>query len=299
MGEIILLGTSYSGNKKAGAIATVFFFVFIITVVFGGLVVSNIIHHILKKDVAIWIRMAHLGAQCVGAVLYYYGDNIIETIVPYKDELGCDRSCVMASKISATIASGAALMFYHDFAACMHKLTKLIGHKEKITAWFSAAGMITIFIKSDSLFNAVVEAAATIDDYCDAEDVAINAAFLVITVVAGLSLMTVNCFYVLKVLKDHKQQDQNWLIYTTYGVAVVCFPLYMLTDNLQPLDCAFGCDVLGRNQTLNEPNCNVRGSSGFRLAISLVIFIVVALSSALLFSCRKDKAESFINKELD
>ncbi len=296
--EIIIIGTSYSGDTKAGAIATVFFFVFIITVVFGSLVVSNILHHVLKKDVNIGIRMSYLAAQSFGATLYYYGDNIIEIVAPYQKDLSCDPSCIKAFQIYASIASGVALIFYHNVISCMHQFTKLIGHKEKLTTWFSAAGMITVFIKMDSLFNAVVEAAAVIDDYCDPEDVAINTVFMIIIVITGIIFMTVNCFYVLDLLQKSNQQDLNWIIYVTYGLVVVCFPIFMLTDNLQPLDCAFGCDTLERNQTLNNLNCNVRGSSGFRLAFSIIIFIILTLSSSLLFFCRKDKTEEFINKEI-
>lgn len=82
---------------------------------FFSFVVSNIVNHVLKRDVAIWIRMVYLGAQSFKAVPYYYGNNIVDIIVPYREDLRCDRNYIMVTQMSTTIASVGALMFYHDF----------------------------------------------------------------------------------------------------------------------------------------------------------------------------------------
>lgn len=55
----------------------------------------------------------------------------------------------------------------------------------------------------------------------------------------------------------------------------ICFPLYLLADNAQPLDCDFGCDFLAKNKTLNALSCNAYGNSALRLSFTLVTFIII------------------------
>ena len=134
-----------------------------------------------------------------------------------------------------------------------------------------------------ALFNTVVIATADIDDFCNEVDIAINVSFLMICVLTGIVLMTVNCFYALK-KSDHKQYA--WISYLALAVLSICFPLFLLTNNPQPLDCAFRCDTFSKNKTLQKIECDQQSSSGIRLGLSTVILDVVGLLSLLLLGCK-------------
>lgn len=100
--------------------------------------------------------------------------------------------CLTDAGIAGLIASGTVLLFYQEFPSCTHKISKLLNYRGKRTTWFSAAGMITTFIKMDALYNTVVCAAAQIDEFCDAEDIAINVSFLVIIIIVGIIISDVH-----------------------------------------------------------------------------------------------------------
>lgn len=274
------------GNRQSAAIATVVMFVLVTVIIFGGLLIINMIYVLVtytKKDKAIKILL--LVGQSIGALCYFYGDNVAQIFTDYGPELNCGQDCISNNNIAATISSGVALLLFIEFPSCMHRVTELIGIEENTTGWFSASGMIALFIKLDALFNTVVIATADIDDFCNTADVAINASFLLICVLTGSILMIINGIYAANLLKkDHK--EYTWIVYLALGALLICLPLFLLIDNPQPLDCAFRCDSFSNNQTLQELECDQSSSSGVRLGFSLVILVVVSLLSFLLLGCK-------------
>ena len=67
----------------------------------------------------------------------------------------------------------------------------------------------------------------------------------------------------------------------------ISLPLYILSDNEQPLDCAWGCDSFVDNTTTiiaadSGINCNVKANSGMRLGLMIVTGLFVVLSGILL-----------------
>lgn len=214
--EIIIITVDNGGNKKSAAIAAVIAYIFVLLAVFGSAVVISFIYHCSKRDEHLRIRITSLLIQCSGALLYYFGDNINELLQPYAMEFGCGETCLLNSSIAGMIASGSVLVFYQEIPACMRKVKKLLKYKEKTTLWFATSEMITVFIKLDALYNTVVREAAQIDEFCDPKGIAINVAFIVIFVLVATALMTVNCLYVIKELKELRQRGFNWLVYFTY-----------------------------------------------------------------------------------
>lgn len=193
---------------------------------------------------------------------------------------------------AATISSGVALLLFIEFPTCVHRIG---GLNENTTGWFSASGMIAQFIKLDALFNTVVIATADIDNFCNTADIAINTSFLLICVLTGSVLMTINSIYAANLLKNSDHKHYTWIAYLALAALLICLPMFLLTDNLQPLDCAFRCDSFSKNQTLQEIECDQGSSSGVRLGLSMVVFIVVTSLSLLLFGCKHNtKGEGVI-----
>ena len=224
--------------------------------------------------------------QAIGALCYFYGDNVAQIFIDYGQELNCGPDCISNNNIAATISSGCALLLFIEYPTCLHRIAKLRGLKETKTGWFSASGMIALFIKLDALFNTVVIATADIDDFCNEVDIAINVSFLIICVLTGIVLMTVNSFYAAHLLKKSDHKQYAWISYLALVILSICLPLFLLTNNPQPLDCAFRCDSFSKNQTLQKIECDQQSSSGMRLGLSTVILAVVGSLSLLLLGCK-------------
>lgn len=54
------------------------------------------------------------------------------------------------------------------------------------------------------------------------------------------------------------------------SILVICFPLYMLADNAQPLDCAWGCDFVANKDMMG---CEERKNSAMKLSFVITTLI--------------------------
>lgn len=145
-----------------------------------------------------------------------------------------------------------------------------------------------LFIKMDALFSTVVVATADPDDFCNKVDLTINISFLVICIVTGIALMIVNGVHTAHQLEKSDHEHHIWIVYLTLVLLSIYFPLFLLTDNSQPLDCAFECDSFAKNITLQESQCNQYSNSGLRLALTVVILAVVSSLSLFLLGCKNN-----------
>lgn len=291
--EVLALAVDNGGSSAAAGIASIVTFLFVAVFIFGGLVFINALYYLRKRDKKLWIRITSLLIQSLGAILYFYGNNIVQIFTEYGSEVGCDKECFTRNKVASMIASGSALLFFIEFPICLRRINKLLDYEEKSTGWFSASGMIATYITIDALFNTVASATADIDDLCNATDISINVAFVVVCIVIGSGLMIVNSIHDATLLREAK--NDSWIVHFSCIVLVICFPLFLLTDNQQPLDCAFGCDTFASNQTVHEIECNASGSSGVRLAFTTLILVTLTSLVIMLFSCRRNtKGEGII-----
>lgn len=285
--EIISLITRGDSNKSSAALATVILFVLVVVLFFGILTTVNLIYLCCKDSDYKAIKIALLVIETTGALLYFYGDNIDFIFTQYGDVLGCGQQCVENNRIAAVITLGLALMFYHLFPPCLPKIAKLCKVKDKSTAWYSASDMMITILKVDALFTVVAIMAQT-TDFCSKTDLSISIAFFIICVIIGSALMVVYCIFSMNKLKEDGHDDWSWIVPLAFIILVICFPMYVLADNLQPLDCAWGCDSFATNETLNVIGCNTVGNSALRLGFTLVTFIAVLVLSLLLFCCRSN-----------
>ena len=53
--------------------------------------------------------------QTLGAILYFYGDNIGYIMQNYSEELGCGDQCILNNQIAAIMSLGLALIILHFF----------------------------------------------------------------------------------------------------------------------------------------------------------------------------------------
>ncbi len=285
--EIISLSTD-GGQGRTAAIATITTFVLIVILVFGTLVIINLVY-ICCKNKQVKTKTALLVAETIGALFYFYGDNISSIINQYGEELGCGSRCRENNRIAATICLGIALLFYQLIPPCLHKLEKVIeGSDSSSKKWYSASDMMVTIVKIDALYTVVAVMAQT-EDFCSPSDLSISVSFLLISFIAGIILLVVYCIiYSLTLSDDKNAEDYFWVPWVAFILLAICFPMYVLADNAQPLDCAFGCDTFATNQTINDISCKQVGNSALRLGFTLVTFIIMPLLSLVLFFCRKN-----------
>ena len=186
---------------------------------------------------------------------------------------GCGDACVENNRIAAVITLGLSLILFHITPGVLRKIAKLNDWKNPETGWKSALDMLVVIVKIDTVFTVVAIMAQT-DEFCSLKDVVLSFLFVVISFFAGLVAMIVygafSCYKLRKIKK---------IICITIAFAffplLFCFPMYLLADNQQPIDCAFGCDTFAANMTQNEIDCNMIGSAGLRLGFMGVTLLIV------------------------
>ena len=283
-----MLSVNAGGNEFVGAIIAVVSFVVSLFLVFGTMVMINVIYYcVIRLGKDVFFRVFALAVYSLGSMLYYYGDNINDIMQLFGSELGCGERCRLNNRVASTICSGTALLILKKYPGVQVQFHAIVGFQDTAKVWFSAADMVVLFVIFDSLYNTVVAAAAETGETCGVEDIGVEVCFLVILILLGVLFVTINCLFAIK--KSPKSLHR--LICITYGVVLVCFPLFLLVNNRQPLDCAFGCHTQGRNATSSVDGCNSAGASGFRLGIFIFLFVGISCITLLLFLNRKKTEE--------
>ena len=198
----------------------------------------------------------------------------------YGEDLGCGDVCVENNRIAAVVTLGLSLILFQVTPGVLRKIAKMNKDwKYEETGWKSALDMLVVIVKIDTVFTVVAIMAQT-DEYCNSTDVGLSWSFVIICFFAGLVAMIV--YGVFSCYKLHNS-DKCKCITLAFFLLLFCFPMYLLEDNQQPIDCAFGCDTFAANMTQNEINCNMRGSAGLRIGfMGVTLLIVIFVPSWLL-----------------
>ena len=272
-------------DQQTAGLATVIFFSLDAVVFFGILSTINMLYFCCTGE-DFRFKFIVLLAEIIAALLYFYGDNIGFIVDRYGDVLGCGPQCTENNRIAAIITLGIALMYYQLFPSCIHTIAVNYGVEHTDTGWYSATNMMAIILKVDAVFTIVAIMSQT-TDFCSRTDVSISVAFFVICTIAGISIMCVYCcLSAWKLSDDADTKAWCWIVPLTFILLVLSFPMYVLADNPQPLDCAWGCDSFASNNTLNNLTCNNVGNSALRLGFTSVTFLTVGTLSLVLFCCR-------------
>ena len=230
--------------------------------------------------------------QLVAIVLYFYGDNIGYITQRYGEALGCGDRCIENNRIAAVVLLGSAIIILHIFPPILKDIAGLVkeDHKYDRGGWYYALDMIAILVRIDTVFTIVAIMAQT-SNYCSLTDVSLGWSFFVICTIIGIAAIIVSSIYAMYKIDD-KGSIKNFTAMSGIMITVVIFlsislPLYILSDNEQPIDCAWGCDSYADNTTTiittdSGMNCNMKANSGMRLGLMLVTGLLVLLSGILL-----------------
>ncbi len=294
--EIIIAA---NGDPETSALAAVIMFGIVAVLFFGFLVLCHFIYFCVYRHH--YTSFVETAIQLVGGLLYFYGDNMTYILRRYGPELGCDSECVTNNSIASSFALGTALIIFQVIPHILLKFRKIIKGKPikiKYPSWVSAIDMITIIIKMDALFSAVVVMVES-SEFCSRSDIGTSVSFIVVCTIVGIFAQAI---YWLYALRSNKDKSKVFIVMVTIAFITMmfCFPMYVLADNHQPLDCAFGCDFSASNTTIDfNTNCDIVGNAILRFFFVTVTFILIAILSPIFFICQKRNAKVIEIEEHD
>ncbi len=217
--------------------------------------------------------------QIIAAVFYLYGDNIFH-IVRNARVLDCDDTCVSDNETFAFLCLGVALIIFNIAPPMFEKCYKLMINEDYVevkSPWVLAVGMIAVIARIDMLYSIVFEKAHLQLESCSVADVVSSWIFAVISVTFGTVAITVHCVYALRADGGKNPYLKPLAIFGLVTI-LLCFPLYILADNTQPLNHVFNC----RNATDGDNTKYIENV--VRLGCNMLTLIVIA-SITIIFSC--------------
>ena len=287
--DITALATHNNENLQGAARVNVIFLSLICLLIFPLVNITLFLVYICAEDtskihceeytVILCRRIIITVVQTLGAMFYFYGDNIGYIMQNYSEELGCGYQCVINNQIAAIVTLGLALIILQLFPTTFKQLDVIINDgclyrywNDKTSRWKYGLDMITIIVKVDIVYTAVAIMTQT-DEFCGHIDVALSGTFIALCMAVGIAFMFVNFFYsVTKIDKD----SELFILVPSLILLIPSVCMYLLADNQQPLDCGFNCDTFVANQTINEISCNAQVNSGVRLLFMLLCLGFVA-----------------------
>ncbi len=286
--EIITLA---SGSQRDSALAALVLFILVAFLFFGLLTIVHFVYLcVLKHHYTAFITSS---IQVIGALLYFYGDNITNLLNKYGAQLNCNNTCIARNHAAASFCLGVALLIFQFLPFIGKKFLKVLKRTEKIKPatirktpdWFSVIDMIVILVKLDTLYSAILVMGES-SEICATMKIINVTTFLVVCILTGIITQIAYFLYALTT-----NEYSELLFKVVVGIAfiglVFCLPLYLLADNQQPFDCAFGCDDFANNITANALSCNSTLNSSVRLSFTALSFIFIATLSLVFFACNR------------
>ena len=235
--------------------------------------------------------LVSLVMQHIGAMSYFIGDNINQLVIFYNG----DRN---AAQISSTIFIAIALIIFLLVPQISHALRERID-KPKANEdehfddqhWCLAIDSITVILKIDVLYSALVAMVESSQDMCSGASITLSTILIIVCILLGWLYMGVLWFVL--VVDDDPPIKYKPLVMLGFFVTIgLCFVVHILTDNDLPIGCGFGCSafetvgnvsipVMNCNGTDIGPCCDQHSNSSVRLSFTLINLIVLLFISLL------------------
>lgn len=240
-------------NKKAAGITTIA----LLGVLILLFLIGSMIYHKKQKH-----KDAVAVVETFGALFYIYGDNIGYILDRYGETF--HSGYVEFNRTAAIITLGISLLLFQLLPAWIESFAKYTRRTETKLNFISYLFlMLTIIPKTDGLFTVVEEKART-GNFCSTPDIYVTAGFYGACVVVSSFIIITYCILAYR-------EAKKYAILTAF-LCWLCLPLYMLADNLQPLDCALGCNTMAPNATRND-RCHKSSISRLTLIVLTLIFL--------------------------
>ena len=285
--SLLLFGMGHSAIQESivlandGAAVASVMFCLLVAIFLVVSITLSIYHSILYKWAA--YSLFSLIVQHVGAVLYFVGDNLTQLVSRYGGDVEVARGASMVFFVLA-------LMVFWITPPLSHLIreTHLTSSYEECTQskkhWCNVIYTITVIIKVDVLYSAVLVMVDTTNDACT---FASTYLLFLLCILVGMAYVFIK---ILVLWYDKKPAINYRRIVTVILIAIiglVCFPLHTLMNNKLPLDCGFPCSeeiiMPAMNSSATDlPLCSVqRVNNGLRLSVTLMNLLTLTFFSLL------------------
>ena len=218
--------------------------------------------------------------QLVVAALYFFGDNFGYVLPHYADALNCSDTCQRGVEVARHAALGTAIIIIHSIPVLDWDATYDNNYKKKYKSLHYTLNVIAVLIKIDMIYS-IVTAVVQSDADCSTTNKALTYSFFAIaTVIGWISIIFQSVEGKHALYKDVDICDCT----TVFGIILllVSLPMFLLSDNRQPLDCEFGCVVISNNTISNNTAGNMTSADACNYianhSVSLAFIVVVAFS---------------------
>ena len=216
--------------------------------------------------------------QLLASMMYFYGDNFYPITLRYGEQWGCDKHCMENVRISTNVSLALSLIVLQVLPPTLQKLSKIFLYEEKWQRkyeidWLHLLDMIIRIIKIDAVYK-IITTTAQSSESCGRIEVAVSIVSIIAFILIGdFFSILIDCWYSAKKF----DMTYKWIYKVLYIMLIISLPLYTLANNLQPLDCSFGCDISSFvNETENEVKCDMKGNSITRLVFLLFAIALLA-----------------------
>jgi len=221
--------------------------------------------------------------KSIAVSLYFFGNNLDTILHKYGRCLGCDHSCVQIITDVSKATLVASTFLFHIFPHILKFLAEKWEWKYKPSAIYRPFEIFGVLLLAQSTYSSII-AVFHGSSYCSLSGTIISGILLALTIIpvfVGIALYWCKC--------------SKQCIPITAICAMV--PLYLITSNRQPLDCAFKCDVPFKAEMSNSNDncCLVEYNVYTRFSLTLltiIAFIPVLLTFPLLMRQNCVRAES-------
>ena len=183
---------------------------------------------------------------------------------------------------------------------CMPKCTKECfkyvreNYNQKDTpSTYYALGLFASLVKMDVFFTfSSTELRNT--EYCSSRTVILSWTLATLLTLIGIGIIIKGGIGVVKKATKKGNIKDTGIMWCSMILIVLLLsfslPLYIVTDNEQPLDCAFGCDNHAKNTTLSALRCKMKANGITRLSLMLLTLVLLSTSLSLMMChwCAED-----------
>lgn len=246
----------------------------------------------------------------MGATFYYIGDNLPQILSDYSTELNCDEACVRRGFIAGVYFLFIALTTFNFLPTIFRRVSKTLQEDYEAERYlyarfqfrFFVLRMLALLLDFDAIYTACWVYAFIDVENCGVDEI-VGSSITILTGWITWSIYAIAyAFYLPNVastlkqvlcckLPEKKHRVLNGIYYATMILLLVTiFPLHILGDNTEPIEC--GCTTFN-NATIRTFTCQQRRSvNSTRLAIFFYQLVLIGLLGSLgtaKFSLEKEK----------
>ena len=196
-------------------------------------------------------------------VLYFWGDNVHHIVLSYGELIHCDNNCQEILLVSAKVSQGMSLIMIHT-APLFHDNEFARNEIMRGRKWaYSALTILTVQVKIDMIYS-IVTTIVQPEVHCTKTDRTLSLTFFVFSTILG--------WFSLALLSKFNSYGFSIRTVMASVFMSLSLPMFLLSDNKQPLDCLTGCGFPIGNSSSVDGTCKISLNYGLRLGFMVVVF---------------------------